>query len=112
MIDYGKPPGNQSQMQIPGFSDSGQELMEEARRWRSANHIPAWQYYMAAARKCCEGGAEASPNWVLQSVRHEFKVSVRNALAAPLARIAMEEDPSLRFRLAKSKVDGFTEAVL
>lgn len=49
---------------------------------------------------------------MLQLMRNEFRVSVPNAYAAPLARIAMEQDSSIRFRLARSKVDGWTEAVL
>lgn len=57
-------------------------------------------------------GRYASPNLMLQLMRNEFRVSVPNAYAAPLARIAMEQDSSIRFRLARSKVDGWTEAVL
>ena len=46
---------------------------------------------------------------MMRAVRH---VSVRNGHAAALARMAMERDPDLRFKLAKSRFDGFTEAVL
>lgn len=112
MIDYGSPPDNQIKMQLPGLSDEGAELMSEARKWRMSNHLGAWLDYMAIARRCCSGGKKASPNYVLQSLRNEKHISVPNSYAPALARIAMEEDKTLDFRLSKSKVDGFCEVKL
>lgn len=111
MIDYGKPASNQSQMQIDGFSDRGLELMEEARLW-VGRHYEAWMFYRSLARRKCAEGGIASPNYCLQAMRDMKCVSVPNSYAPCFARIAMEQEPGLKFRLAKSKVDGFTKAVL
>ena len=111
MIDYGEKPSNQQQMAIPGYEDDGKELMDEARRW-AALHFDEFMWYKRHARAACVNGGKASPNFELQSMRHHFRVSVPNAYAPCLARIAMEQDKGIQFRLAKSKVDGFTEATL
>lgn len=108
MIDYGKPASNQ--MQLEGMAD-GCEEMKEARQWVGL-HFSEWCRYKEIARAECACGNEASPNFVLQSMRHRCKVSVKNAMAPYLARIAMEEDPSIRFRTARSKADGWTGATL
>lgn len=108
MIDYGEPPSNQMRLDLQGYSDAGKELMDEARLWAS-KHYREFEFFKATAR---ESGDKASPNYCLQVMRNKFRISVRNALSAPFARIAMEQEPSLKFRVAKSKVDGFTKAVL
>ena len=109
MIDYGKEPSNQ--MEMEGLGQDGQSLMEAAREWADA-HEDEFDWYMGHALDSCRGGAKASPNFELQCMRHRFKVSVPNAYSPCLARIAMERDRGIAFRLAKSKVDGFTEAIL
>lgn len=111
MIDYGEKPSNQMQLDMPGYRDEGKELMDEARKW-AALHFDEFMWYKAQARAASVNGGKASPNYILQSMRHHFKVSVPNAYAPCLARIAMEQDRTIRFRLAKSMVDGFTEARL
>lgn len=113
MIRRGKEPDNQLHLDIPGFSDAGSDLMADARGW-AASHVSEWSWYKRFALSQCEGAKDgkASPNFCLQSMRARFRCEVLNAYAAPFARIAMEEDPRLRFRLARSKVDGFTRAVL
>lgn len=107
MIDYGEAPSNQCQLDT---NEKGAKLMRDARAWIEANP-DAWEGYMIIAKSNSVGG-KASPNYVLQTVRNSYRVSVRNALAPALARIAMEIDPSVNFRLAKSQADGFCEAVL
>ena len=109
MIDYGEKPSEQLQLGIPGLSDGGYELMQDARKW-AALHFDEFMWYKAKARAACVGGGKASPNFILQLMRDRFKVSIPNAYAPCLARIAMEQDKAIVFRLAKSKVDGFTEA--
>lgn len=111
-IDCGAAPENQMQMQIPGLTDAGAELMQEVREWRMTNHLGAWLDYMNIARRLCAGGHYASPNYALQTLRNEKHISIPNAYAPALARIAMEEDESIRFKLARSKVDGFCEVKL
>ncbi len=109
-IDCGAPPSNQMQLDLPGFTDEGRQLMEEARMW-AGRHYREFMWYKRRSAQASRDGY-ASPNLMLQLMRNEFRVSVPNAYAAPLARIAMEQDSSIRFRLARSKVDGWTEAVL
>lgn len=109
MIRCGDAPSNQGQLELPGLD--GLDLMEDARKW-AVSHIAEWSWYKRFALQQCADGSKASPNFVLQSMRNEFHCEVRNALAPCFARIAMEQDPRLRFRLAKSKVDGFTKAKL
>lgn len=111
MIKYGEPPSNQLRLELAGTSDAGMELIKEARLWAGRNY-KAWLCYKNIARKQCAQGKEASPNYCLQVMRNEMKISVKNSYAPAFARIAMEEDPSLKFRVAKSKVDGFTTVKL
>lgn len=108
MIDCGKPASNQ--MQLDGLWCEGEEEMREARMW-VGTHFSDWCRYKEIAREQSSEGY-ASPNFVLQSMRHRCRVSVKNALAPYLARIAMEEDPSIRFRTARSRADGFTTVQL
>lgn len=109
MIDCGAPASNQ--MQLDGMAD-GCDEMREAREWVGL-HFSDWCRYKQIARdECAGGGCEASPNYVLQALRHERHISMKNAMAPYLARIAMEEDPYIRFRTARSKADGWTEATL
>lgn len=113
MRKYGAPPSNQTQLDLPGLSQEGQELMEDARRW-AARHWDEWQWYKNLARRECmeSKDGKASPNYCLQAMRRQFRCEIPNAYAPCLARMAMEQSKNIRFRLAKSKVDGFTEAVL
>lgn len=112
MRSYGPPPDNQMRLQMPGLGDDGMELMEDARRWMMTHRFKEWEWYMAFARAECAGGGKASPNFCLQAMRRHFKCEIPNAYAPALARIAMEQDSTITFRLAKSKVDGFTTARL
>ena len=107
MIDYGKQPSDQMELELPGLTSSGYELMEEARKW-AGRHYEEFRYF----KQLGHGNGPQSPNFAIQAMRRRYKVSVPNALSAPLARIAMEEDPGCSFRVARSKTDGFTTANL
>lgn len=111
MRDYGEPPSNQ--MAIPGLGTEGMELMREARTW-AGRHYDEFQWYKRLAQEECSASKDgkASPNYCLQSMRRRFRVEIPNAYAPCLARIAMEQDGDIRFRLAKSKVDVYTTAAL
>lgn len=111
MIEQPTEPSNQMELDLPGLSSDGAVLMAEARMWSGRNYRE-FSWYMDFAAKRCKGGAKASPNLCLQAMRDHFHVSVPNAYAQALARIAMEQDSRLSFRLARSKVDGFTKARL
>ena len=101
MIDYGKAPSLQTELPIT----DGYELVEEVVNWVKENPV-VWEQYMNI---CVMEGAYGvlSPNYVKEVLRHRCKVSIRNAYSPVLARMAMEMNPKLRFRLAKSKVDAF-----
>lgn len=106
MIDYGQKPSNQNEFPIT----DGYELMQEVREWIEQNP-EAWELYMIIAKAESQFG-EVSPNYAIQMLRHRHRISVRNGYAPALARIAMEQDDSVRFRVARSKVDGFCEVAL
>lgn len=111
MRDYGKPASNQ--LQIDGLGTKGEELMQEAREWAD-EHVFEFRYYKELALEECQRSKRgvASSKFCLEMVRHRYKVSIPNAYSAPLSRIAMEQNPAIKFRTAKSMVDGFTEVTL
>ncbi len=111
MRRYGEPPSDQ--MALPGLGTEGLELMREARKW-AGRHYREFMWYKHLAKRECERAKDgkASPNWCLQSMRREFRIEIPNAYAPCLARIAMEQDKGIRFRVARSKVDGYTNARL
>lgn len=106
MIDYGEAPSNQTALPLT----DGYDLMQEVRKWIEDNP-DAWDRYMMIAVTESVYG-EISPNYVIQILRHRHKVSVRNGFAPVLARIAMEQNDRVRFRIARSKVDGYCEVKL
>ena len=128
VIDYAKGNGPSNQMEFTGLGQSGQEIMDKAEQWVDANE-DAFDRYLRLARLQCRSSKDgkASPNsckeWMRTGldVNESFGghgaltfnpmrcVSVPNALAPALARIAMGRDKTLDFRLAASKVDGFSE---
>ena len=127
MIDYvrGNDPSNQ--IEFTGLGQSGELVMDKARAWAD-NHEDDFDRYIRLARFQVRSSRDgmASPNsckeWLRSGldVNESFGsygvltfdpsrcVSVPNAYAPAFARIAMERDRSLHFRVAASKVDGFT----
>lgn len=121
MIDCGPAPSNQSEL---GLGSKGDLNMQGARKWVSENKTH-WERYLRLARYMSRGDEMPSPNFIRELTRHGFdvvpggiaqnvkrRVSVRNSFAPCLARIAMEQDPEIRFKLARSSADGFTDARL
>lgn len=106
MIDYGKAPVKQGRLSVTKES----EFVEEVRQWVKDNP-DAWEYYMLIVKTESAFG-ELSPAYPLQILRHRHKVSIQNAASPILARMAMEQDENVRFRLAKSKYDGYFEVAL
>ena len=111
MRDYGSPPDNQLELTIPGVNDESRAEWEEARKW-TCNHFAAWCAYKEYARENFGPDGKASPNECLMYLRTTFKVSIPNAWAPILARLAMQQVPSLDFRIAKSKYDPCAEVRL
>jgi hypothetical protein len=121
MIPCGEAPSNQSEL---GLGQKGDLLMQQAREWVRDNP-DHWERYKRLARYMERGDDRPSPNFIRELTRHGFelvpggiapfarlRVSVRNSLAPCLARIAMEEDGGIKFRLARSSADGFAEVAL
>lgn len=106
-----EPPSNQ--MALPGLDPVGEERMRDARRW-VATHRHEFEWYKAQARRECSSthDRKASPNRCLYGMRITFSVVLPNHLAPYLARIAMEEDPEIRMRVARSDADQYTTAVI
>jgi hypothetical protein len=129
MIDYGEQASNQ--IQFPGLGEDGEKLMDEARAWVDAHEHDFARYMRLARRQMLRASdGKASPNACKEQMRAGMDVnfsigehgaitcderrcvSIRNAFAPCLARIAMERDRSLDFRTARSKSDGFTTAFM
>ncbi|OFK25067.1 hypothetical protein [Olsenella sp. HMSC062G07] len=103
----------ENQCALPGLDPKGEQRMRVARQWVTS-HPEEWAYYKGAARRECAHthDRKASPNRCIYSVRIRFGIEIANALAPYLARIAMEQDPDIRMRVARSDADGFTTARL
>ena len=104
-------PSNQSA--LPGMDSKGEKRMAEARAWVDANH-DEWAWYLRNARQECRRthDGKASPNRALYGMRIAFSIELPNHMAPYLARIAMEQDPSIRMRVARSDADLYTTARL
>lgn len=104
-------PSNQTA--LPGLDPKGEQRMADARAWVAA-HPEEWGWYKGAARRECSRthDGKASPNRCIYGVRIRFSIELPNHLAPYLARIAMEEDPGIRMRVARSDADGYTTARL
>lgn len=104
-------PSNQSA--LPGLDPKGEQRMAEARAWVAA-HPEEWGWYRRNARQECRRthDGKASPNRCIYGMRIAFSIELPNHMAPYLARIAMEQDPGIRMRVARSDADSYTTAVL
>ena len=102
-----------NQMALPGLDPKGEQRMADARAWVDA-HPEEFGWYKANARRECAKthDGKASPNRCIYGMRIMFGIELPNHLAPYLARIAMEQDPSIRMRVARSDADGYTTAVI
>ena len=106
-----EPPSGQ--MALPGLDSKGERRMKEARRW-AYTHPEEFSWYKAMARDECAKthDGKASPNRCIYAMRIRFSVELPNHLVPYLARIAMEQDPAIRMRVARSDADQYTVARL
>lgn len=104
-------PSNQTA--LPGLDHKGEQRMAEARAWVAA-HPDEWLWYKRNARQECAGtrDGKASPNLCIYGMRIASGIELPNHMAPYLARIAMEQDPEIRMRVARSDADQYTTAVL
>ena len=105
--------GPSNQCALPGMDAKGERRMAEARAWVAA-HPDEWDWYKQQARRECKRthDGKASPNRCIYDMRITFGTELPNHFAPYLARIAMEQDPSIRMRVARSDADQYTTAVL
>lgn len=108
-----KMPAPDNQMALLGLDPKGEQRMIEARAWVEA-HPDEFGWYKSQARRECARthDGKASPNRCIYGMRITFGIELPNHLAPYLARIAMEQDPSIRMRVARSDADQYTTAVL
>ena len=102
-----------NQMALPGLDPKGEQRMADARAW-VAGHPEEFAWYKSDAKRECSRthDGKASPNRALYGMRIRFGIELPNHLAPYLARIAMEQDPSIRMRVARSDADQYTTARL
>ena len=100
-----KPRSNQSQ--IRGIGMDGEAEVEEAKAWIAENEY-AWNFMVRNARRLKRKGY-VSANYLVNMVRNELHVSVKNGLSPAFARIMERDYPELRgaFSTHKSKSDGY-----
>lgn len=94
------------QDQLPGLEDGPAEIVKDVRLW-IYQHFQEWDWFKHFAKEHQQGRRGASPNFCLQAMRNEFHVSIPNAYAPILARIAMQQDRAIRFSINRSKFDEF-----
>ena len=106
-----EPPSNQCA--LPGLDPKGEQRMADARAWVAA-HPEEFAWYKANAKRECSKthDRKASPNRALYGMRIQFGIELPNHFAPYLARIAMEQDPEIRMRVARSDADQYTTAAL
>lgn len=101
------------QMALPGLDSKGEQRMAESRAW-VASHPDEFGWYKDNARRECTRthDRKASPNRCIYGMRIRFGIELPNHMAPYLARIAMEQDPEIRMRVARSDADSYTTAAL
>lgn len=100
-----KPRSNQAQ--IGGMGLEGERDVREVRAWIEANPN-AYNFMVRNARRLNRKGY-VSANYLVNMVRNELHVKVKNGYAAAFARIIEQENPELKgaFRMHGSRADGF-----
>ena len=102
------PKPKSDQLELPGLGAKGEADAEDARRWIDENP-GAWNYMVENAHRLARKGY-VSANYLVNMVRNELHVGVRNGLAPSFARIMESRCPKLRgaFNKHRSQSDGFT----
>lgn len=103
--DHMKP--RDRQMQLSGLGLDGERDVQEALEWIDDNP-GAYDFMVRNARRLKAKGY-VSANYLVNMVRNELHVSIKNGYAPALARIMEREFPDLQgaFRMHKSQADGY-----
>lgn len=102
-----KPKPKSDQMELPGLGAKGEQDVAEAREWIAQNP-GVWNYMVKNAVRLSRKGY-VSANYLVNMVRNELHVKVKNGFAPAFARIMEAEHPNLKgtFRMHASQSDGF-----
>lgn len=100
-----KPKSNQ--MKFTGLGSNGEQDMKAALKWIDENPS-GWQYMVENAKRLSLKGY-VSANYLVNMVRNEMHISVKNGLAPAFSRIMESTVPELEgaFRSHASRCDGF-----
>lgn len=105
-LAYGAEPQS-LQMELPGLGAEGERDMAEAEEW-VREHPDAWRYMVRHARRLSAMGY-VSIKYLVEMVRNELHLPVKNAWTPALARIMESSHPDLKgaFHKSRSRSDGF-----
>ena len=105
--DRYKPGPKSDQLEIAGLGAAGQEDAEAAEAWIDENP-DAWEYMVRNAYRLRRKGF-VSMNYLVNMVRNELLVAVKNGLSPAFARIMVERHPDLEdaFKVHRARCDAF-----
>lgn len=100
-----KPKSNQ--LGLRGLGMTGEEDVQAALKWIDENPS-GWQYMVDNAKRLARSGY-VSANYLVNMVRNELHIGVKNGLAPAFSRIMENTVPELEgaFRSHASRCDGF-----
>ena len=102
-----KPEPRSCQLELFGLGAAGQEDAEAAEAWIEENP-DAWEYMVRNAYRLRRKGF-VSMNYLVNMVRNELLVAVKNGLSPAFARIMVERHPDLEdaFKVHRARCDAF-----
>lgn len=102
------PKPRSNQMAFEGLGSTGEADMQAALKWIDENPS-GWQYMVSNAKRLARKGY-VSANYLVNMVRNEEHIGVKNGLAPAFSRIMESTVPELEgaFRSHASRCDGFT----
>lgn len=101
------PKPQSMQLQLRGLGEDGERLYQEATDWIDL-HPAAWDFIVANAMRLHDKGY-VSANYLVNMVRNELHIAVKNGYAPVFARVLERDVPSLKgaFTKHKSQSDGW-----
>lgn len=105
--DRYNPKPQSMQLELAGLGSEGEADVKAALAWIKENPF-GWQYMVHNALRLSKKGY-VSANYLVNMVRNEEHIGVKNGLAPAFARIMEATVPALKgaFRFHGSRCDGF-----
>lgn len=102
-----RPDPKSDQLELFGLGAAGQEDAEDAEAWIRENP-DAWEFMVSNAYRLRLKGF-VSMNYLVNMVRNELLVAVKNGLSPAFARIMVERHPDLEdaFKVHRARCDAF-----